>query len=317
MKPISTLATIIMFAIHGVAACREPHSGRVPWEVVAELREAPGNLTVTPAGEVILSLHQHFSPAMRVVALDAADKPTLIPFPDALMAGDSRKVPLALNSVLGIQSDDQGVVWMLDNAMRDGELPKLVGWHTSTDGGSLERVIHFPPHTVPSPSFLNDLAVDRPRGTIYVADTSGAGRPAILVVDVATGLVRRVLENHESVKAEEIPMVAGGDEVRVRMPDGTVVNPKIAVNPIAIDAAGDFLYYGPMTGTRLYRVPTAALRDPGLTEAELGAEVEYYADRPISDGISIDTAGNIYITAVADNAIGVILADTRGYEILI
>jgi hypothetical protein len=45
--------------------------------------------------------------------------------------------------------------------------------------------------------------------------------------------------------------------------------------------------------------------------------VEPWAQRPISDGISIDQAGNVYISAIAQNEIGVIEAATREYKPLI
>lgn len=287
------------------------------WEVVAELDQAPGNLTVTPEGRIFVSVHQHFSPELRMAELDPADSTRLIPFPEERMAMDDPNVPLALNSVLGVQTDHEGVVWMLDNAMLDGTLPKLVGWKPGPDGGQLHQVIYLPAPAVQPDPFLNDLAVDRARNTIYIADTSRAGRPALIVVDTATGLARRVLENHKSVEAEMMTTIADGDAVAIRRPDGSTFNPKVAVNPIALDADGEFLYYGPMTGTQLYRIPTAALRDASLSEAELADAVELWAERPISDGISVDRAGNVYISALGQSEIGVIRAETRQYETLI
>jgi len=38
-------------------------------EVVAELPFAPGNITLTPDGRLILSLHQFYNPEMRVAEL--------------------------------------------------------------------------------------------------------------------------------------------------------------------------------------------------------------------------------------------------------
>ena len=287
------------------------------WEVVAELDQAPGNLTVTPEGRIFVSMHQQFSPDLRMAEVDPEDSTRLIPFPNEPMAMDDPDAALALNSVLGVQTDREGVVWMLDNAMRGGELPKLVGWKPNADGGQLHQVIYLPAPAVQPDPFLNDLAVDNARDTIYIADTSRSGRPALIVVDTATGLARRVLENHVSVEAEDMPTIANGEEVAIRRPDGSTFNPKVAVNPIALDAAGKYLYYGPMTGTQLYRVPTAALRDTSLSEEALADAVEPWAERPISDGISLDQASNVYISALGQNTIGVIRAETRQYETLI
>lgn len=310
---IAALATS-PYAAMGEAEKKPRPNSQIDWEVVAELEQAPGNLTVASDGRIFFSLHQHFSPKLRMAELDPSDSTKFAPFPNAEMATDAATAELGLNSVLGVQTDRSGVVWMLDNTMRGEATPKLVGWDPGPDGGQLHQVIYLPPPAVKEDPFLNDLAVDRARNTIYIADTSRAGKPALIVVDTKTGLARRVLENHLSVEPEDIPMIADGEEVAIRRPDGTTFNPKVAVNPIALDAAGEYLYYGPMTGTRLYRIPTAALRDSNLSDSELAAAVEPWAERPISDGISIDQAGNVYISAVGQNEVGVILAETREYQ---
>jgi sugar lactone lactonase YvrE len=312
---LTCLLCLAPIAAQSAAADTVHHD--LEWEVVAKLNQAPGNLTVTPEGRIFLSVHQHFSPDLRMTELDPEDSTRLIPFPDEPMALDDPNAELALNSVLGVQTDSEGVVWMLDNAMRGGTIPKLVGWKPDAAGGQLHQVIYLPAPAVQPDPFLNDLAVDRARETIYIADTSRAGRPALIVVDTATGLARRVLENHVSVAAEDMPTIADGEPVAIRRSDGSTFNPQVAVNPIALDAAGEYLYYGPMTGTQLYRVPTAALRDASLSEAELAHAVEPWAERPISDGISVDRAGNVYISALGQNTIGVIRAETRQYETLI
>ena len=97
-------------------------------ETVAELQVCPGNITVTPDSRIIISLHPFYSPRNRVVEITKDGK--LVPFPDAgwnsgAMGKDS------LDSVLGVQCDTNGVVWMLDNGIRGGSLPKLVGWDTA------------------------------------------------------------------------------------------------------------------------------------------------------------------------------------------
>ena len=286
----------------------------IPYEVVAEVPVAPGNLTLDQQGRIYFSLHQHYGPNVRMGQLDPEDSTRVLPFPTLPIATDKAGESLAINSVLGVQTDRNGVVWMLDNTMREGGVPKLIGWHP--DAG-LKQVIYLPAPAIGEAPFLNDLAVDIERHTIYLADTSLDGSPALIVVDTKTGLARRVLEKHESVQAEQIPMLAGGEEVKIHLPDGNVINPKVAVNPIALDATGEYLYYGPMTGTGMYRISTDALRDRTISEEDLAAKVEKWADRPISDGISIDTAGNIYISAVATNEIGVIRAETKTYEPLI
>lgn len=270
-------------------------------EVVAELDQAPGNITVTPSGRIVMSLHQFYDPELRVVTLDENQK--LVPFA-ATVRGDA---------VLGIQADRDGVVWMLDNGMRTNRARRLIGWDAEKNRKVADIKLG---KASPRDAFLNDLVVDRDHETVYIADPAGGANAAIVVADLKTKKARRVLEGHESVVPEDVDLVIDGTPVRVRTPDGNEIRPRIGVNPIAADAQNEWLYYGPMHGTTMYRVRTADLRDPALKPEELAGRVEKWAERPISDGISMDNAGNIYISDIGNNAVGVITAD-RKYRILV
>ena len=65
----------------------------------------------------------------------------------------------------------------------------------------------------------------------------------------------------------------------------------------------EWLYFGALTGSGLYRVRLDDLRDGSLPAAQIANRVERFADKPLSDGLSIDTAGNVYITGIEHNAI--------------
>ena len=281
-------------------------------EVVAEIDQGPGNITVTPDGRILVSLHQFFGTEMRVA--EVLPDGALVPFPDAWWAVGFQS-RLALNSVLGIQSDPRGVVWMLDNGMRGGVIPKLVGWDTQLN--RLERLITLPRPVTAENSFVNDLAVDRDHDAIYIADPAGGDNAALIVVDLRTGTSRRVLEGHQSVVPEDMDLVIDDRAVEIRQPDGSTVRPRVGVNPIVLDHDNEWLYFGPMHGTSLYRIRTAHLLDPILDrEGRLAGVVERHGDKVISDGSSMDSDGNLYISDLAGSAVGVTDPD-GGYRQLV
>jgi sugar lactone lactonase YvrE len=284
---------------HQVAAEQEPAA----FEVVALLEQAPGNIAVSQDGRIFVSQHQFHDPVYRVV--EVLDDGTTRPFPDEAWASAPGADGRGMAAVLGIQADPAGVVWMLDNGSRP---PRLIGWDLNAD--RLAKIITIPPPAAPEGSFLNDFALDTVNGAVYIADIGEGPRGgAIVVVDLATGQARRVLAGHALSSAEDVRMAVDGRPVRMRGPDGQVFEPRVAINPITIDAVAEWVYFGAMHGTSLYRVRAVDLRDASLSEDALAKRVERFGRKPVSDGISIDGAGNIYVTDVEASGIGVTRPD--------
>jgi sugar lactone lactonase YvrE len=143
------------------------------------------------------------------------------------------------------------------------------------------------------------------RRHIYIAGQPAAAS-ALIVVDMHSGSARRVLQGDRSVVPEDLELIVDGQAVEIRQADGTLLRPRVGVNPIALEAGNAWLYYGPMSGTSLYRIPVEDLRNGALAAEALSARVERYGRKPVCDGISIDNAGNVYVTDIGNNSIGVI-----------
>lgn len=58
----------------------------------------------------------------------------------------------------------------------------------------------------------------------------------------------------------------------------------------------------------------ADLLDETLNEAELDERIETYSDKPNNGGLSIDSEGNLYLTAMETNSIAVVLAKDRSVQ---
>lgn len=274
-------------------------------EVVAELAQGPGNIAITPDGRRIISQHPIYRPQIRVVEL--LQDGSVRPFPNAEWAGPRNAAGVGLDGVLGIQADQDGVVWMLDNGRGSS---RIVAWDTRAD--ELHQIIEVGAPARARRSFFNDIAVDPVHRSIFISDAS-ARTPAIVVVSLDSGSARRVLEQHPSVVAKPIAMQIG-DKTYAVDKDGEPVA-SVGVDGITIDPQSEWVYYGASQDTDLWRVRAADLVDETLTDAELAARIERYGERPVCDGITIDSAGNVYITDITNFAVGVV--DRAGkYRIL-
>jgi sugar lactone lactonase YvrE len=214
--------------------------------------------------------------------------------------------------VIGLESDPNGVLWMLDNGKGGGEGAKLVGWDTR--GEKLVKSIPLPQPVAAPNSFLQDLVVDLERGVAVLADMGrgdlvGENMPALVVVELTSGQGRRVLMNHPSLNPEDVPMTVEGRKLTVPNARGQQEEPRLGLNPIALDPKGEWLYFGSMNGRMVYRVRMDDVLDPKLSTEELGKKVRPYGPKPVSDGMSIDSAGNIYATDLGAGAISVTRPD--------
>ncbi|MEM0970691.1 MAG: L-dopachrome tautomerase-related protein, partial [Verrucomicrobiota bacterium] len=233
-------------------------------------------------------------------------------FPSVEMSRGEADQPGSFDSIMGVRKDSNGVVWFLDNGRRAEKIPKLVGWDLSER--QIHQVIFLPAPVTTETSFLVDFAVHPDGSRVFIADPAAGLDAALIVVDLASGLGRRVLQGHPSVLAENIPFTVNGRKLRTKLPDGRVAEPLSAVNPITMDRKGRFLYFGAMKGRSLYRIPASLLRVRGVEEEEIIASLERYSDKPISDSITIDAKDNIYAGDLAKNAIAVIPPRSKRVE---
>jgi sugar lactone lactonase YvrE len=304
---VAALVVWLSLAMHPPAAAQTDELTD-ELEIVAEFpaEHPPGNITIAPGGRIIMSQHQFFGAPLRVVELLADN--SVVPFPNQAWSSQPNEKGIGLNSVLGVRADKNGVVWMLDRSEGKGQPGKIVGWDTEND--QLYQVIYLPQPIIPEDSFLNDLAVDLDHSAIYLTDTAGGNNSALIVVDLITGFSRRVLEGDVSTRPEDIPLIVDERVINVAGKPA-----QVGANPITVDPNNEWVYYAPMSGTSLYRIATADLLDLALTPEQLASRVERYGDKPICDGITVDGAGNVYITSITDNAIGVVDA-TGSYQTL-
>lgn len=258
----------------------------------------PGNIAVGPDGRIFMSLHGFYGKPTKVV--EVAPDGSVNPYPPGWAKAPEADGP-GLNGVLGLLADQQGILWLLDNG-GEKHAGRLVAWNTKTE--KLERIIYLAPPVAGPQRFLNDLAVDRKNEAVYITDTATPETAALILVDLKTGRARRLLEGSKFTRPEDVDMVIDGEVVTLNDKPA-----RIGANPITVDPTNTWVYFAPMNGSAMYRIRTSELLDETLSPKVLEARVKRYGKMPISDGITVDGAGNVYITDITNDAIGVIQPD--------
>jgi hypothetical protein len=270
--------------------------------IVAVLPEAPGNIAVSKEGRIFCTYHAEGHPDVKVWEL-VNGKPE--PFPN-MQWQSSANGKVFFDAIFNIRVDAQNHLWTLDHGQNGFGQPRLLCFDINTR--ALLRKIDLPGNIAGIGSYVQDMQVDTACQKIYIADLSAFGKkPALIVVDIATGHCRRLLETHPSVMPGNYSVVNKGRAMR---PAGPLYHFHPGVDPIALDRKNEYLYYGAMSSEWLYRIKVSYLNDTTLSTVQLANTVEKYAKRGQCDGISMDDANNIYLTDIENGSMAII--DTTG-----
>lgn len=235
-----------------------------------------------------------------------------VPYPSAAMNAQPR--PFDVNRFVGVQGlvmDGKDRLWVLDTGtfnlgpILNQQAPKLIGIDTATN--RVVKTIRFPASVVLPNTYLNDLRIDLRQGqdgAAYITDSGAKSGGGLVVVDLASGRSWRKLTGDKSVLAEPkfVPVV-DGQPLYIRPRNGVAQFLNLSSDGVAISPDGDTLYYTPLASRRLYAVPTAALRDEALSDAQVSAQVRDLGEKGVSDGLGEDTAGNVYTTNYEQHAV--------------
>jgi sugar lactone lactonase YvrE len=260
-------------------------------ETVVSYPEPIGNVTVGEDGRGFFTVHPESRPDG--AKLLEFREGVAWPYPSAAIQAELFQTPL------GVAIDRHHRLWIIDHGRHGFGTPRLVAIDLLTD-----TVVHdhcFDDIAAPRGSFLQDLQISPDGGAVFIADVSfWRKRPAIVIHDRASGSDRRVLEGHPSVGAQNWIITTPAKRMTFF---GGLAAMKPGVDGIAVSPDGRWLAYGAMSHDTLYRVPTAALLDRSLDAKEVASKVEAIGPKPLSDGLSADLEGGIWITDVEHGAV--------------
>jgi len=201
-------------------------------------------------------------------------------------------------NVNALHLDPSGRLWAVDTGtpLFGGDPveggPKIVCIDPTT--AAVLRVYPMDKDVAPAGSYIDDIRFNGRHA--YLTD---AGRGALLVLDLESGLFRRVLDGVSATKARpERPISVDGHILRTAFGSPLLVN----ADPLEVSPDGNLLYFGTLEGP-WSQVPTALLDNPDTAPGTLAAAITPWANLPPIGGSAMDTHGNLYFTALSDDTL--------------
>lgn len=209
-------------------------------------------------------------------------------------------------NVQSVVADERGKLWVLDPGAPNAErvvkgAPKLVRIDPASN--AVERVYSFDETVAPTDSYLNDVRFSPDGRHAFMTDS---GKGALVVVDLDSGVARRVLDGHPSTQAEP-DVIVQTDGKPLRRPDGRA--PEFAADGITLSRDGAQVYWQALTGKTMYRIATAELVRPDATATSIASAVQRVAENRVADGYLTTRDGRMFITAPEADAVRVRVGD--------
>jgi Major royal jelly protein len=293
-NPIAAAAAILLAAIPLAAEAASP-----TLILAAQSRSMIWNAVAVEHGQVFVAGPRWTgSKGPALARIDGQGN--AVPYPDrAWNAWRAGADPThAFVDVNAIHLDGKGGLWAVDTGSPQfggNPLPggaKLVEIELAT--ATVKRVIAFGPEIALPGGYVDDV---RFHGDFaYLTD---AGKPGIIVVNLATGAMRRVLNDIPATTApDNRPIVVGGTTVRA--PDGKPL--RVHTDPMEVSPDGEWFYFGTLEGP-WSRIATSWLDDFSASPETVASKVEPWADLPPVGGTTMDADGDLYFSDLATSSV--------------
>jgi len=255
-------------------------------EQLIRLDYPPGNVAVAPNGHVYFNYHPLARPSRfsQATVFEWADG-QINPFP-------SMEMQKEFQGTFGMTIDKQNRIWFFEPASFDFEHTRLWAFDLQTRRKAM--FFEFPGKEA---QFAQDLRVTADGKHVLLAN------PGIFRFTASKLYVFSVEDQTFRVALDGSPCIRPEDWL-MRTPYGPyrqvwgLINFAVGLDGIEISEDQNWVYLAAMTSSRLCRVPLSSVLDPNLKPADLDQKVEYLGQKPMSDGITTDKAGNVILTDV-------------------
>jgi len=290
-------STVLLFImLSGILACKHEHfpGGDNHQKLELVFKDSAYQLTgvAKQQGGLLLVNYPRWSAKYKNAVVSVQDTTHATPYPDEAMNSwqpgtDGRNKWVCVQSVY---VDDDNTIWVLDPAApflktiqgQGAKLVKMLG------NGKMPMEIFDLNTVLPDTAYANDVRIDVRKQFAYLTESKGGG---IIVIDLATHQMRRVLAGHYSVISDPAyKFIIDGREL---MKDGKPA--KFNSDGIALTPDGKWLYYKPLSDDKLYRIETQYLRDWNLSGSALERHVQDLGHFSTTDGMIFDRNGNLYM----------------------
>jgi len=298
---------VALTAAPTLARAQATASVQVPNFRLEEVASFPHQVTgvaAAPDGRVFVNFPRWTEDAPVSVAELAKDS-SLKPYPDETWNAwrNSEATKMAPGGhfvcVQSVVADGHGNLWVLDPAAPGNEKviaggPKLVRIELATN--KVAQIIRFGEDVALQGSYLNDVRFHPDGHTAFITDSGARG--SIVVVDLASGKARSVLDGHPSTQPDRAVDVTI-DGKKLQRVDGRGF--MVAADGIALSRDGKTLYWQPLTGRTLYSIGTALLSSDEPEEA--GKKVVRVGTSNLADGLLMSRSDRLFLTSPEDNSV--------------
>ncbi len=314
-----SLVWLAVLAFGGVAVRAAPDAGLA--ERARSMQAVWNGVVVAPDGRLFAVLPRLANPSGPSL-VRVTDAGAQLPYPSAAWNGsDPAKghdappaatgaVPVApFVGLSAIHLAPDGAMWAVDTGSAGYGRPATAGaarlLRIDLAHDQVTRILTLPTDVLRPHSMIANIRFNG--GHAYVTDAGAAG---LIVLDLATGGFRRVLDRDPALTAQR-PIPVDGEVLRG--PDGRPA--QIDADQLEVSPDGRTLFVQPSSGP-MSRIETALLDDPRTPADRLQAAIRFWYDTPPLGGTAIAPDGTLYLNDLEDDSI-LALSPSRALRLVV